>query len=528
MGIPNRDREPSCLKNKVNPMNKMKEVIRLILTTNMSNRMIAKVLKMSPNTSNRYRKLLSKKKMKWEDVENFDDTQIENLVRSKIYRISNRVMPDWVYIHQEMQHRHVTLYLLWEDYRIANLENAYSYSQFTRYYRLYLNKLDITMRQTHRAGETVFVDFAGRTVPYFDKENDELKHAQIFVGVLGCSNYTFVYAVSSQSTSDWVEAHNHMYQFFGGVPEIVVPDNLKAAVIKHAHDPILNRTYLEQAKHYGIAIIPARVRRPQDKSKAEIGVLLASRWILAKLRHRQFFSIAELNQAIAELLWQLNERPFKRLPGCRRERFELLDKPKLRILPSYIFEYAEWTSARKVSRDYHIEIKGHYYSVPYQLVGNRVEGRVTSNVVEFFHRGKRIASHSRSDTIGEHTTVTEHQPKSHQFYANQTPEKLLIWAKTCGPYAAAAVQNQFDIRPHTLLGVRSSVELQRLAKNYGNEQFERACRRAEKIGSLTVKSIRSILQSRLTELNDDEMPIQINLPLHGNVRGSSYYSTGGE
>jgi len=515
-------------KIKVEIMNKIREVLRLILTTKMSNRLIAKTMRMSPNTPNRYRHILIKKNIPWSDVDKMDDNEVTNLVRTQSYRVINRQMPDWDYIHREMQNRHVTLQMLWEEYRLSNPENTYAYSQFTYYYRVYVRKLDLSMRQSHRAGETVFVDFAGRTVPYFDKENDELKHAQIFVGVLGCSNYTFVYAVSSQSTADWIDAHNHMYQFFGGVPEVVVPDNLKAAVIKHAYDPILNRTYLEQSKHYGIAIIPARVRRPQDKSKAEIGVLLASRWILAKLRHRQFFSVIEINDAISELLRKLNERPFKRLPGCRRERFELLDKPKLRILPSYTFEYAEWTSARKVNRDYHLEISGHYYSVPYQLVGNRIEGRVTSNVVEFFHRGKRIASHLRSNTVGEHTTVTEHQPKSHQFYANQTPEKLLIWAKKCGPYAAAAVQNQFSIRPHTLLGVRSSIELQRLAKNYGDEKFERACRRAEKIGSLTVKSIRSILQSRLTELDEDETPIQINLPLHGNVRGSSYYSTGGE
>lgn len=508
-------------------MNKQREVLRHILLSDMSDRMIGRILRMSHNTVKRYRHIIAHLRLDWDAIDKMDDTEVEAILQSKRCRIESKRMPDFSEIHRELQDKHVTLQLLWEDYRLANPGRAYAYSQFTHYYRNYVGKLDITMRQNHRAGEIVFVDFAGRTIPYTNIETGKIINAQVFVGVLGASNYTFVCAVSSQSTLDWIHAHNQMFLYFGGIPQIVEPDNLKAAVIKPGNVPELNRTYLEMAKHYGIVIVPSRVRRPQDKSKAEIGVQIASRWIMAKLRHQKFFSIEEINGAISELLHKLNERPFKRLPGCRRSRFEELDKPLLKIHPGKSFEYSEWTSARKISADYHMPVRDHYYSVPHGLVGARVEARVTKNTVEIFNLGKRVASHVRSHEIGGHTTLPEHQPKAHRFYAEQTPERLLEWGKSIGTAAALAVQFQFDSRPHALLGIKACSTLRRLAKDYGSEHFEAACKRAESIGSLTVKSIRSILRRGLTELTDEHAPIQVNLPLHSNVRGSSYYTDGG-
>jgi len=508
-------------------MNIQREVLRHILLSGMSNRMIGRIKGISHNTVKRYRNIVAHRKLDWDAIEEMDDTKIESLLQTKRYRIESKRMPNYGAIHKHLQDPHVTLQLEWEDYCLANPGYAYSYSQFTHYYREYVGKLDITMRQNHRAGEIVFIDFAGRTIPYKDAETGEKRNAQIFVGVLGCSNYTFVCAVPSQSISDFIDAHNRMFLYFGGIPEVGVPDNLKAAVIKAGSEPVLNRTYLEMAKYYGIVIVPARVRRPQDKSKAEIGVQLASRWIMAPLRNRQFFSIEEINAAITDLLHKLNERPFKKLPGCRRSRFEELDKPLLKLHPGKVFEYAEWTSSRKISADYHMPVRDHYYSVPHGLVGARVEARVTKNTVEIFNHGKRVASHVRSYENGGHTTLPEHQPKAHRHYAEQTPERLLEWAKGIGLATEAAVQFQFDSRPHALLGLKACSTLRRLAKDYGAERFEAACKRAESIGSLTVKSIRSILRRGLTELTDEHTPIQVNLPFHNNVRGSSYYTDGG-
>lgn len=510
-------------------MNRKRELLRLLFTTKLSiNDACRAVGGCSRNTARRYKKISLKNGLTWELIQNMDDSDIDSIFMSKRYRLQKKVLPDWEYIHRELQHKYVTLQMLWEEYRMQNVENAYGYSQFTVLYNKYRNKLDVSMRQRHRAGECVFVDFAGTQVPYNDQDSYKELYAQIFVGVMGCSNYTFAIALRSQSKPDWIYAHNMLFQSLGGVPQIVVPDNLKSGVIKAGVSPLLNRTYLEMAKHYGIAILPTRVRKPQDKAKAEVGVLIVTRWILAKLRHRTFFSLDEINAAIAELLIKLNERPFKRLPGCRRSRFMEMDKPVLKPLPHEIFEYADWTANRKIGPDYHLCVDNHYYSIPHSLVGESVETRFTRNVVEFFHKGRRVANHPRSYVEGGHTTNQSHQPKSHQAYANLTPDNLIEWAKNIGPASLAAVEYQFDSRPHAVMGIRSCASLQRLAKEYGVNSFEAACKRAQRIGSLTIKSIKSILQRRLAEYPEDDLPVQINLPLHQNVRGASYYETRGD
>ncbi len=509
-------------------MNKHREALRLILTTDMTNRAVGRNVGLSHSTISKYRARVRKRRLDWTAVSAMADMEIAGLLKSKRCRVENKFLPDWAAIHREMQYRGVTLQLLWEEYRLANPGNAYAYSQFTHYYRQFVGKLDPTMRQTHRAGECTYVDFAGRTIPYADVKTGEKKHAQLFVAAMGCSNYAFMYAVRSQAVPYWIEAHERMYRFFGGTTQVVVPDNLKSAVITAGKEPTLNRTYLEQAKHYGIVIIPARVRHPKDKAKAELTVKLAYRWIVAKLRHRKFFSIDEINDAIEELLRQFNERPFKELPGCRRSRFEELDKPLLRALPADAFEYAEWTAPFKVGLDYHVRVKEHYYSVPHELITSHVEARITSKVVELFHQGRRVATHLVSDEIGGHTTDPTHQPKAHRAYASQKPELILKWARGIGPSAEAVIQHQFESRPHALLGIKSCAALQRLAKHYGAERFEAACHRAIQICSLTTKSVRSILQHRIDEMPHDERPIQVNLPLHENVRGAAYYATGGQ
>lgn len=508
-------------------MNKMNQAVELICGTDMSNRKIGGIVGIAYNTVRRYRRLINKKQLTWADVQAMSAEDIERFLGSKYRNSSNRRVPDWDYIHRELQQRDVTRSLLWEEYRLANPDDALSMSQFNELYNQYRRKLDLTMRQPHRAGECAFVDFAGTTIPWADPQSGEKRTAQVFVGVMGCSNYTFAYAVASQAVADWVEAHMEMFRFFGRAPQVVVSDNLKAAVTRPGRDPEINRNYLESLRWYGVVPIPARVYRPQDKAKGEVSVQYVQRWLVACLRHEQFFSLTDINVAIARLLPRLNERKFRRLPGNRRSRFVELDYPMMRDLPAQPFEHAEWTASQKVGPDYHAYVEKHYYSVPCALVQERIEARVGNRTVEIFHKGKRVAVHVRSREIGGTTTLPEHQPPQHRHYAERSPEHFLEWAQTVGTAAVAAVQYQLVSRPHALLGLKACSSLQKLSKDYNAERFEAACRRAQAIGSLTVKSIRSILQRKLAEAPHVAAPVRANLPAHDNIRGASYYGTGG-
>jgi transposase len=425
-----------------------------------------------------------------------------------------------------LRRKHETLERLWEDYRKAEPKTAYAYSQTTALYRRWAMRVDLVMRQPHRAGECVFVDFAGTTVPWTDSETGVQHRAQVAVAVMGCSNYTFILALPDQKLPSWILFHAELYEFLGGVPAIVVPDNLKAAVTRPGKELTLNRTYFELAKHYDTVIMPARPRKPQDKAPVEAGVRFVSRWILAALRERTYFSVDEINADFRQLLPRLNERSFKKLPGCRRSWFEDVDKPMLKPLPVSRFEYAEWVAPQKVPADYHVPVGRHYYSVPCKLVQSYVEARVTSRNVEFYQGGQRVATHSISTVLGGHTTLPTHQPPSHRAYAEQTPANFKEWAAVIGPAALAVVDEQFVGKPHTMVGLRACSTLKNLARNYGPERFEAACRRAQEIGSLTVKSVRSILQRGLDSQETDNFKPEVNLPVHPNIRGRDYFIGG--
>lgn len=436
------------------------------------------------------------------------------------------VAPDFAAIHQELKRKGVTLQLLWQEYREGNEGlRTYAYSQFCERYRRFAKTLKRSMRQTHYAGEKLFVDYAGQTVPITDALTGEIVPAQIFVAVLGCSNYTYAEATLSQQLPDWLASHVRTFAFMGGTPAVVVPDNLKSGVDKACrYEPEINKSYEELAAHYGVAVIPARPYHPKDKAKAEVAVQIVERWILAVLRRRTFFSLAELNDAISALLTQLNTKPFKKLPGSRLSAFETLDQPALRALPAQGYEYAQWKKAR-ANIDYHVEYEGHYYSVPHTLVGQVVDLRVTARTVECLHNNQRVASHVHSLRRGTHTTVDEHMPKSHQAHMQWTPGKLLNWAIGIGPATKDIVQHQLTNKPHPEMGYRSCLGLLSLARKYGNDRLEAACRRAVAIGSLTRKSVLSILEARLDQLPHADAPgCSASLfPDHANVRGPKYF-----
>lgn len=504
-------------------MRKIKEIIRLAYERRESLRMIAKSCSVSPNTVKKYIKCLEQKRIAYDDIKKLDDESIASIL--EIRKRSGRKessMPEWNYIHTELKRKGVTLVLLWQEYKQQH-PDGYQLSQFCYYYRMWYKKLSPTMRNTHKAGETMFVDYAGQTIPVYDTVTGTLRQAQLFVATLGMSNYTYAEATWTQQLPDWIHAHENAFSYFGGVTERIVPDNLKAGVTRACrYEPDINPTYNDMAIHYDTVIIPARARRPRDKAKVENAVLIVERWILASIRNRKFFSLQELNQAISELLDRLNTKPFQKLEGTRKSWFETYEQPALAQLPSVRYQFAEWKKAR-VNIDYHIEIGGHYYSVPYRHVRETVDVRFSSTTVEIFRKGLRIASHLRSQKRGFHTTQPEHMPKAHQDYLGWTPSKLIEKGTSIGAHTALLMERILDRRSHPVQGYRSCLGIMRLAKRYTSARVESACGRALAIGGLSYKSVESILRNNLDR---ERVPEQIRTCAlhHENIRGSNYFS----
>ena len=432
--------------------------------------------------------------------------------------------PDWASVHREMKRKHVTLSILWEEY-IALHPGGYRYSRFCDLYREWEGRLPLTMRQTHRAGERLFVDYAGDGVPIvIDRLTGEIRNAQIFVAVLGASSFTFAHASWTQTLPDWIDAHVRALAAIGGVPHLLVPDNTKTAVIKAClYDPQVNRTYADLAAHYDTAILPARPRRPRDKAKVEAAVLIVERWLLGRLRHRIFYSLSEANAAIAELLTYINEvRPIRRLGVTRRQLLEEIDRPALKSLPAEPYEFSEWRTCR-VGIDYHVEVAAHYYSVPYRFARAEVEARLTARTVEVFLKGERIAAHMRMSGNHKHTTVAEHMPSSHRRYAGWTIERIRADTRGIGPATAALCELILEHRPHPEQGFRAGLGIVRLVGSYGAGRVEAAAEHAIEIGARTYGSVKSILDNKLDRRPAPRRPADTAPIRHSNIRGPRYY-----
>jgi len=357
-----------------------------------------------------------------------------------------------------------------------------------------------------------------------DATTGEIRRAQVFVAVLGASNYTYACATWQQTAADWVGSIIAALEFIGGVPRLLVPDQPRALIANpDAYEPVTARLVQELGEHYGVAVLPARPGRPQDKAKVEVGVQVVERWILAALRHRRFFSLVELNQAIAALLVDLNQRPFKRLPGCRRSAFEALDAPALKPLPAVAMVLAQFKPAR-VNIDYHVAFEGHYYSVPHHHVGQAVELRVTATTLEVLLRRQRIAAHARSARVGGYTTAAEHMPASHRAHRQWTPAKLIAWGERIGAATGGVVRWQMEHRPHPEQGYRACLGLMRLAREFGDERLEAACARAQSIRAPSYRSVKSILECGLDRQDTALLGGAASpMPAHDNVRGPGYY-----
>jgi transposase len=508
-------------------MRKIKEVLRLKFEAKFSHEWIAATTGVSKGAVSNYVRRAVEKGLTWPLCEELDDGQLEVLLFRKAAPLERYAQPDFPYIHQELKRPSVTLQLLWEEYHGAHGERAYRYSQFCLHYHRFREHLARSMRQVHRAGEKLFIDYSGDTVAVIEVATGEIRAAEIFVAVMGASKYTYAEATWTQSLPDWIASHIRTLEYLGSVPALFVPDNLKSAIKKACrYEPEATSTYEDLARHYSTAILPARPYRARDKAAVEMSVLVVQRWILARLRNRQFFSLSELNTAIAELLVVLNRRPFKKLPGCRASVFEAIDRPAMKALPERRYEYAEWRKAR-AGIDYHVEVERHYYSVPHALVRQEIHVRLTATAIECFFKSRRIAVHVRSYVPGKHTTFGEHMPESHRRHLEWTPGRLLNWGQKIGQGTRAVVQWQLENRPHPEQGYRACLGLLNLAKTYGEERLEAACRRALAMGSPTRKRILAILEAKLDQHPDlfpaAESPAPTAARSHSNVRGAEYF-----
>jgi len=504
------------------PMRKIRDVLRLS-AEGLSTRQIAASLAIGRTTLRGYLDRATELGLAWPLPAEMSDTDLERCLFHRPYQNTQRIeaQPDWPYIHRELRRKGVTLSLLWEEYR-ADHPDGYGYSRFCELYTRWEGKLSPVMRQRHPAGERLFVDYAGRTIDVIDPQTGEVRTAQVFVAVLGASNYTFVEATWTQSLPDWIASHVRALNFFGGVTAQIVSDNLKAGVTKACfYDPAINRTYADMAAHYDTAVVPARPYKPKDKAKAEGGVLLAERWILARLRNHQFFSLAEVNAAIRPLLDRLNDKLSRHLGANRRQLFEQLDKPALKLLPVAPYVYAEWKKCR-AGLDYHVAIDKHYYSVPYQLLKRELWARVTDRTIEVFHVGQRVASHVRTSSNGKHSTLRDHMPAHHQFRDDWTPDRITARAARVGPNVAIFVEVAMRSRKHPEQGYRTCLGVIRLADKFGRDRLDAACSRALEINARSYSSLLSILknglESRPRTRATDEPAIT-----HPNIRGADYF-----
>lgn len=505
-------------------MRKIREVLRLRFEHGLSHRVIGRSCGIGLTTAREYIVRARAAGLSWPLPEEMDDGALERLLFPPPLKPGEveRALPQWSAVHRELRKTGMTLQLAWQEYRGVYPE-GYGYSRYCELYRAWAKTLDVTMRFEHKAGEALYVDFAGPTMEVVNPQTGEVIEAHIFVAAQGASNYTYAEATWTEDLRDWIGAHVRALEYFGGATAIVVPDNTKVAVTSpHRYEPDLNRTYLDWAQHYNCAVIPARSLKARDKAKVEAAVLGVERWLMAPLRNRTFFSLTELNRALREQLEVYNNRPFQKLEGSRKSLFIELDQPALRPLPQLRYEFAQWKQAT-VHIDYHVEVDKHRYSAPYQLVHKKVDVRSTQNTVEIFFQGKRVASHRRSPHRGRFTTQKEHMPKSHREYAEWTPERLIRWAGKSGEHTATLIERILISRPHPQQGFRSCLGIMRLGKHYGQDRLEAACKRALAINSLSYKSIESILKNGLDRQPLPKPPPQLPAIEHLNVRGPEYY-----
>ena len=513
------------MPNQRLPMRQLRDILRLRFHAKLSMRQIKASLRVSLGVIQKIDHKAHELELDWEAIDSLDDEQLAQLFYPRSQnQVSRKLqMPDWSEVRRELSRKGVTKHLLWEEYSQQYPNSSYSYSQYCHRYTQWLGKQQRSMRQVHRAGEKLFVDYAGQTMPVINPDTGEIRFAQIFVAVMGASNYTFAEATWSQTLPDWLGSHARALAFLGGVPEVIVPDNLKSGVTRACrYDPDLNPSYQQLAAHYKVAIIPTRPVKPKDKAKAEVGVQIIERWILARLRHHRFFTLAELNQCIRDLLEEVNNKPFKKLKGSRREWFESLDKPALKPLPRHPYEYTDIKTV-KVNVDYHIQYEEHLYSVPHPLVGEKIELHAKTHRIILYFQNKQVASHARKYHRGM-STEPAHMPEKHEKHHKWTPGRLMNWAQDVGNEALQWVKTLLEQKQHPEQAYRVCLGLLNMTRSYPSARINKACGIANRNHLYRLKHIKEILLS-----NQDQLPLDFGeekhaLPQsHENIRGPESY-----
>ena len=498
------------------PVRKIREVLRL-KGDGFSDRQIAAAIGSARSTVQECIARARKAGVSWPLPDGVDESALHAMMYRRVVPLSRAPRPDFAYLHNELRRRGVTRLLLWEEYKAAH-PDGWQYSVFCDQYRRWLSTQELVLRQEHAPGDKLFVDYAGQTVEITDRHTGAVRQAQIFVAVLGFSNYSYCEASLSQSAADWLGAHVRALVYFGGAPRAIVPDNLRSAVSKaHRYDPDLNRAYQDLAEHYEVAILPARARKPRDKAKVETGVLVVERWILARLRNRTFFSLGELNGEIRELSERLNTRPFKKIDGNRRSRFEEGERDTLKPLPARAYEFGEWRKA-KVHPDYHIEVARAYYSVPYRLIGQRVDVRLTANGIEVFHQGKLVAAHARAQVRAQRSTRRADRPEKHLAVIDQVFERLQERARVIGPATLEVLERQANGHKHLEETLRGAQGILRLAHDFTPARLEAACERAVALRAYSYRAVRTLIQTPIAAPASPALDLA-----HENVRGAKYF-----
>lgn len=506
-------------------MRKIREILRLHFDQKLGQRQIARSAGVSQSTVHEYLVRFQASALEWSVAEHLNEEGLENALfppGPTAARPPRRRLPDFSKVRQELErHKDLTLELLWEEYRSDNAA-GYSYSQFCKLYRRWKRRQDVVLRQEHRPGEKLFIDWAGATIPIYHRDGS-VTQAPLFVSALGASSYTYAEAVTDQQMANWLKVQMNALEFYGGCPQLLIPDNTKTGVTRACiYEPDLNPTYQEFAIHYGVAVMPARPRKARDKAKVESAVQVVQRWIVMRLRKRRFLSIREANEAIRELLAYLNNRPFRKRPDeCRATLFAKLDRPALRPLPAERYDLSLWSKAR-VNIDYHVAYDGNWYSVPYRLVGEAVEIRSTPATLEIFHRGQRVASHLRSRERNKPVTQNEHRPKSHQAHLEWPPSRIVSWAAKVGSNTALLIERMLQDKPHPEMGYRACLGVIRLAHKYSPTRMENAAGRALLTGAVSYRSVRSILKNGLDTQTSAALPPRSS-PEHENLRGPEYF-----
>ncbi len=508
-------------------MRKTRELLRLHLVGGMSRRQIAACCGLGKTVVSGHIRRVQEMGLSWDDIEKMPGEKLEELLygESCLRSVAGYAQPKWEEVAKELRKKGVTRQLLWEEYREGVEGKSYSYSQFCELYSRWKAGVDPVMHFEHVAGEKCFVDYSGMKLRVIDPETGEVRDAEVFVAALGASNYTFADVTWSQTKEEFVGSHQRAVEFFGGVPRIFVLDNLKSGVKKADwYEPELNGFFNDFLYHLGAVGIPGRPRKPRDKAKVENAVLQVERRVLAPLRNRTLIGLEEARTEVMEQIFKLNARPFQKMEGSRESLFEELDKPALQILPSERWTPTTWKRV-KVHIDYHVEISKHYFSVPYQYIGQELEAKITQDLVEIFRKGKVVATHQR--TRSRYTTNPEHMPSSHREYRDWDPPRLVVRAKEIGPCTAELIDRILLSKHHPEQGYRPCLGIVRLAKRFSEERLERACRRALVHSSFSYRAVKSILQKGLDQIEEDPDPTP-PVGQHDNIRGAAIYAEGGQ